>query len=147
MSDMNTAPSCCEKAAPGTVCDECAKISAAYSAAMGPETVCDLPDHERRALIGNYFADDLAKESADGLLHDYARALAAQPPAQPADAQPFAYLARAESGNTIIWSVDPATVKTAAEKYGRPLEALYLAPATIKESLTVEVRTQEGAAS
>lgn len=70
---------------------------------------------------------------------------AAQPAAQPADAQPFAYLARAESGNTIIWSVDLATVKTAAEKYRRPLEALYLGPATVKESVTVAGEAQDAA--
>lgn len=70
---------------------------------------------------------------------------AAQPAAQPADAQPFAYLARAQNGNTIIWSVDPATVKAAADKYGRPLEALYLGPATVNDSLTVAVDTQGAA--
>lgn len=39
------------------------------------EDVRELPDAEMRTLIGNYFADDWAKEAAAGLLHDYARAL------------------------------------------------------------------------
>lgn len=39
------------------------------------ENVRELPDAEMRTLIGNYFADDWAKEAAAGLLHDYARAL------------------------------------------------------------------------
>ncbi|WP_336235705.1 hypothetical protein [Achromobacter dolens] len=42
------------------------------------EDVRELPDAEMRTLIGNYFADDWAKEAAAGLLHDYARALKTQ---------------------------------------------------------------------
>lgn len=42
------------------------------------ENVRELPDAEMRTLIGNYFADDWAKEAAAGLLHDYARALKTQ---------------------------------------------------------------------
>lgn len=42
------------------------------------EDVRELPDAEMRTLIGNYFADDWAKEAAAGLLHDYACALKTQ---------------------------------------------------------------------
>ncbi|MFU1938857.1 hypothetical protein ACLQ8Z_03415 [Bordetella hinzii] len=52
------------------------KVYAAPQASA--EDVRELPDAEMRTLIGNYFADDWAKEAAAGLLHDYACALKTQ---------------------------------------------------------------------
>lgn len=46
-----------------------------YAPQASAENVRELPDAEMRTLVGNYFADDWAKEAAAGLLHDYARAL------------------------------------------------------------------------
>lgn len=39
---------------------------------------------------------------------------------------PFAWMVRAENGNTIIWTRDRDQVRSLAERYGRPLEPLFL---------------------
>ncbi|MBU4609189.1 hypothetical protein IMZ29_01040 [Achromobacter sp. GG226] len=63
--------------------------SPVYAAPQPAAVLRDIPDAERHALIGGYFADQWAKDAADGLLHHYARALAAQPSGQ-AQTEPLA---------------------------------------------------------